>query len=486
MSPVFAGFIVYLAAVLLIGILTYQRNKTQEDFYLGGRKLSPWVLAFSERASGESAWLLIGLPGVALASGLGASWTAIGCVLGIIFSWTFIARGLRKETGEFGAITLPEYFARKFSPDSRAIRLVASVIIVFFFTFYVAAQFNAAGKVLNVTFGIPQLWGMILGAGVILLYTLMGGFFAVAWTDVVQGILMVGTLVILPVVAMVEIGSPESIDSALRATGADKISWVAGETGLAAFLVVVNGLSWGLGYMGQPHLVLRFMALRAPGDVRMGRAVAIAWALPAFAGAFMIGMMGLGLYGGELEIIGGDRERLMPYMAKDLLPALLAGIFISGAIAAMMSTADSQLLVATSAVGEDIYHRVLGKEPGERHLVLISRVAIILIGVVAAFLAATTEDFVLSLVSYAWGGLGASFGPIIFLSLYWKGLNKSGVLGGMLTGAVSTIIWKSIDALQNEVPERLSAFVFAFIAAVLCSLISRRRASGGSAALSAS
>jgi sodium/proline symporter len=476
-DPILIGFIAYLFLVLLIGLLTYARNKTPEDFFLGGRKLGPWVIAFSERASGESAWILIGFPGAAFFFGLGQVWTALGCVLGIAFSWLFIARGLRRETEAHEAITLPEYFARKFDPDSNAIRLVAASIIVFFFTLYVAAQFNASGKVLNATFGIPELWGMVLGAVVILLYTLMGGFFAVAWTDFLQGAIMIGTLVFLPLVAFIELGQRGGAGAALAAPGSDYLSWVGGEAGIWAVLTVVSGLSWGLGYLGQPHLVLRYMALRSPEDTRVGSRVAIGWAAPAFAGSFLIGILGLALYGsGVLDgVLDGDREKLMPFMAKDLLPAWLAGIFISGAIAAMMSTADSQLLVATSAVGEDIYHRVMGREPGEAKLVLISRIVILGAGALGLLFAMTTQDLVIELVSYAWGGLGASFGPIIVLSLYWGRLNKGGVLGGMLTGSLGTVFWKNVAVLQGAVPERLAAFVLAFLAAVVCSLAAERR-----------
>ena len=475
MTAVLTGFIAYLVIVLFIGLLTAKQNKTQADYLIGGRKLNPWVIAFSERASGESAWLLLGMTGAALSVGLGETWTALGCVLGIIFSWLFIARRLREDSGKYDALTLPEYFTQKFAKDSKSIQIIASVIIIFFFTFYVAAQFSGAGKVLNVTFGIPNFWGVLIGAGVILLYTMLGGFFAVAWTDLVQGIIMLGTLVILPIVGVIELSEAGkigtlSISQALAQQGADKASWVGGALGLGAVLFVINGLSWGLGYTGQPHLVLRYIAMRNPSDAKKATKIAIVWAVLAFTGSLLIGLVGLGLYGAN-EF--GDPEKLMPIMATRLLPVWLAGIFISGAIAAMMSTADSQILVATSAVTEDIYHRVMGKNPSQKTLVLISRVATLAIGLAALVLALTTKELVFSMVSYAWGGLGASFGPIIVLSLYWRKLNKQGVIAGMLAGSLTTFVWKNISTLQSVVPERLAGYVVALFAVIIVTLATK-------------
>ncbi|HUT02322.1 MAG TPA: hypothetical protein VM163_00325 [bacterium] len=326
MSAVLAGFIAYLIIVLFIGLLTAKHNKTQADYLIGGRRLNPWVIAFSERASGESAWLLLGMTGAALSVGLGETWTALGCVLGIIISWLFIARKLREDSGKYDALTLPEYFTEKFSKDGKSIQIIASVIIIFFFTFYIAAQFSGAGKVLNVTFGIPNFWGVLVGAGVILLYTMLGGFFAVAWTDLVQGIIMLGTLVVLPIVGIIELSEAGklgtlSISQALVQEGADKASWVGG----AAALV----------------------------------------------------------------------------------------------------------------------------------------------------LALTTKELVFSMVSYAWGGLGASFGPIIVLSLYWRKLNKQGVIAGMLAGSLTTFIWKNISTLQSVIPERLAGYVVAFCAVIIVTLVTK-------------
>jgi len=471
MSYTLIGFIIYLIIVLIVGVITYKINKTHDDFFIAGRKLNPWVVAFSERASGESAWLILGLPGAAMATGFMESWTALGCVIGIIFYWFVIAKKLRIESEKLSAITLPNFFAVKFGDDVKSIRVIATFIIIFFFTFYLAAQFNGAGKVLNVTFNIPIVIGMIIGAVVIIFYTMMGGFFAVAWTDLIQGIIMIAALIIIPIAGMIELHNQGgSLVSAVAEQGDDYASFFGGKTGWAAFVVVIGGLSWALGYMGQPHLLTRFMAIKDPSKIKLSRNIAIAWVIPAFSGAIIIGLVGLGLY---KQGYFDDVENVMPYLANNILPAWLAGILISGAIAAMMSTADSQLLVITSSVIEDFYHKTLGKNVTDKVLLHLSRIITIVVGVLGFVIAVTSKDLIFELVSYAWAGLGASFGPALLLILYWKKITKQGVIAGMLTGFFTTIIWQNIDFLNNFLTVRLVAFVFAFIAIVLVSCITK-------------
>ncbi len=453
---------------MVVGIITSRLNKTHKDFSIAGRKLNPWVVAFSERASGESAWLLLGLPGAAFAAGFLELWTVLGCIIGIAFSWFVIAKELRIQTEKTDSITLPDFFAKKLGKDDKILHIVSMLIIVFFYTFYLAAQFNGAGKVLNVTFGIPHIKGMILGAIVIIFYTMMGGFFAVAWSDLIQGIIMISTLVLLPIVGLIEInGMGHSLSSSLTSAGSEFVSTVGGKTGWAAIKVIIGGLSWGLGYMGLPHLVTRFMAIRNPEGIKKSRTIAIIWTLPAFTGALLIGIIGLSLYGKGYFL---DVENIMPHLATTLLPSWIAGIFISGAIAAMMSTADSQLLVISSSVLEDFYHKVLGKESSDKMLLLLSRLITVIVGLMGFFIALASKKVIFTLVSYACAGLGSSFGPALLLMLKWKGTTKKGVLAGMLTGSISTIVWTSIPVLNNFITVRLVSFVLAFVAIVLVSL----------------
>lgn len=471
MEPVTIGFILYLMLILVLGFYTARLTRSLKDFALGGNRLGPTVIAFSERASGESAWLILGLPGAALIAGLLELWTVVGCISGIIFSWFVIARRLRVATEEYDALTLPELFAKRFGDESGALRILASLIITFFFTFYVAAQFSGAGKVLNVTFGITPIQGMLLGALIIVFYTLMGGFLAVAWTDLIQGIIMIGTLVVLPLVGLIELGKMDWVSFSF-----DGSTLFGGQFGWGAVAGAIGGLSWGLGYMGQPHLITRYMAIDSPDNIHISRRIAIAWAVPAFFGSMFIGLVGYFLLQGSAlsmdgELLRGvaaldDPEKLMPVMAKNLLHPWIAGIFISGAIAAMMSTADSQLLVSTTVLTEDIIARFIRGIAERMNLLTISRMLTVAIGIVAFFLAWQSTDLVFETVSYAWGGLGASFGPALLLTLWWKRISKSGVIAGMVCGTLFTVI----DLFGTWVTARLTAWAIAFLAVVLVSI----------------
>ena len=472
MDPVTIGFLLYLLLILGVGVYTARLTHSMKDFALGGQRLGPWVIAFSERASGESAWLILGLPGAALVSGLLEFWTAVGCISGIIFSWFVIARRLRLATAEYGALTLPELFAKHYRDEKGIIRILSSLIITFFFTFYVAAQFSGAGKVLNVTFGITQMQGMLLGATIIIFYTLLGGFFAVAWTDLVQGVIMIGTLVILPLVALMEINALPAVTFSINTA-----TLFGGKAGMAALAAAIGGLSWGLGYMGQPHLVTRFMAIDKVESIRLSRRIAITWAVPAFFGSLLLGLSGYFLLkSGTLMFEGRllpglsaleDPEKIMPILAHNLLHPWVAGIFISGAIAAMMSTADSQLLVSTTVLTEDLIATFWVRLKERVDLLFLGRLFTVLIGVVAFYLAWQSEVLVFEMVSYAWGGLGASFGPALLLTLWWKRCSKAGIIAGMVSGTLFTVV----DLFGQWITVRFSAFAIAFVAVLLVSYL---------------
>ncbi len=480
MNFILLGFILYMVMILVIGFLTYKSNKDHNDFFVAGRKLNPWVVAFSERASGESAWLLLGLPGAAYALGFLEMWTALGCVLGIIFYWFIIAKDLRDVSEEVNAITLPTFFAARHQKGQVVIRMLSTVIIIFFFIFYLSAQINGAGKILNVTFGMEEIHGMILGAALIIFYTMMGGFFAVAWTDLVQGIIMIGTLVILPIAGFIELAeSGVSLSGEMEgmktADGLSLFSFTGGETGWAAAAVIISGLSWAFGYMGQPHLLTRFMSIKSSAKIKISRRIAITWAIPAFTGAMLIGIVGVAMHGqGYFE----DVEQIMPYMAKTLLPAWLAGILISGAIAAMMSTADSQLLLISSSVVEDFYHQTLGKQVTDRFMLKVSRWITVVIGIVGLLIAIVSDKLIFAMVSYAWAGLGSSFGPLLLLMLKWKKVTWQGAIGGLVTGSLTTVTWSEITVLDETLSVRFVSFVMAFLAVWLISLATRRETSG--------
>jgi len=471
-NSILIGLILYLLLLIVIAFWTFRLNKTLGDFLLAGRKLGGWVVTFSERASGESAWLLLGLPGVLFASGFLELWVAIGCTSGILFSWMFIARRLRIVTGKYGALTLPDFFESRFNDNTHALRVFSSIIITFFFTFYVCAQLMAAGKLFSLFLPITDVQAMVIGGSIIVFYTLMGGFFAVAWTDVVQATLMVITLVVLPIVALVEIGGWDRVIGHIAAANPDHLSLLGGSSGILAVTVVINGLAWGLGYLGMPHLLTRFMAVKNPNQLRKGAFVGISWAVLAFWGAMFIGLFGTVLFAGQAI---ADQEKVMPMMAIELLPGWIAGILIAGALAAMMSTADSQLLVTTSAISEDVYHKLINKKASDRRLVSISRVVTLAVGVVAFLVAISAKELVFEMVGFAWSGLGASFGPALILTLWWKKITREGVMAGMICGTVVTIAWRLTPQLKFVLFEIVPAFFIALLACIIVSLITQKR-----------
>ena len=474
-------FIGYLTILLFIGLWTFRLTKTQEDYLLAGRKLGPWVTAFSERASGESAWLLLALPGAAIVTGMSEIWAVFGIIFGIASSWYLIAEKLRSETEKYNALTIPEYLHRKYRDESNIIRLFSSIIISFFFLFYVSAQFHASGKVLNSLFKIDPITGISIGALIITLYTILGGFFAVAWTDLVQGALMIGTLIVLPITGLIHIiQMDKSIVSGIME--AELIfqnynsSILGGKSGYEAVFLVLAGLSWGLGYLGQPHLLIRFMAIRSVKEVHMARKIAIIWSVPGVVGAFMIGLIALVYF--EPHYFQGsgsaDPEKAMPILATQILHPVLAGLFISGAVAAMMSTADSQLLVSASAITEDFIHQFLNVKLSQSTLVHMSRLVIIILAGIAysiALYSEFTEKNIFIVVSYAWSGLGSAFGPALVLTLWWNKTTRAGVLAGLLTGFLTTVIWSNIPILVNLFSERLASFVLSFLAVYVFSVL---------------
>ena len=464
-------FILYLLLIICVGIFSNKFVTSQLDFLLAGRRLGPWVTAFSERASGESAWLLLGLPGAAIAIGYGEIWAVIGITIGIISSWFLIAEKLRDETEKLNSLTIPDFLDKKFNDSSGLIRTISALIIGIFFTFYVSAQFHGSGKILNTIFGIEPLYGITLSAIIIIIYTILGGLLAVAWTDLIQGILMIGTLMILPIVGIFELLSfDQSLSELLKFDSLERNSIFSGLSGIGALSVALGGMSWGLGYFGQPHLLIRYMAIKSVDDVKKAKWIASLWAIPGISGAFMIGIVALGYFGEEF-FIGKDTEIAMPLLAQTLLPAWVAGLLISGAVAAMMSTADSQLLVSTSAISEDLKLNKVIKTKNSDKLTNTRYITIIL-GLFAYGTAMYSEisgDTIFGIVSFAWSGLGSSFGPAVILSLWWSKTTRKGIIAGLLTGSIVTIIWGSSPVLQSIVTERLTSFVLAFLAVIVVS-----------------
>ena len=457
MTSLATGFVIYLVVLLGVAVITSKYNRTLPDFLLAGRRLGPWVVAFSERASGESGWLLLGLTGLAYASGLGdpsgeklepALWTAAGCFCGLTLAWILIARPLRTATEKYGALTLPRYLEARLGESSGRqhdplLRIVSTAIIAFCFTFYIAAQFAAAGKALHSTFGWEPWIGTLLGMGVIVVYTLMGGFLAVAWTDFIQGWLMLITLVVLPLVAIGELGGFGAVSDKVNAIDPDLLTLSGGRSATVLWSGIISGFAIGIGYLGQPHLAVRYMSLKSPDDVSAARGIAIIYGFLTYGGAVLMGIVALAWFGAENF---SDSELMMPAFAQAVFPGWLAGLLICGALAAMMSTADSQLLVTSSSFTEDLYHQEMEPDASQEKLVKIGRIVTVGVGLLAFALTFFSGSSIFKKVLFAWAGLGAAFGPPMVLCLWWQGVTRNGVLAGMISGLVTVLLWDNFDA----------------------------------------
>jgi len=468
-TVILVEMIVYCLVMLSVGYYFVRKEMTQSDYLLGGHKLPGWALAFSERATGESAWLLLGATGFAFSTGLSSIWVFVGIPIGIIVSWIFLAKRFMRETQRTGVLTIPDYLAVRFGKHAKWIRWLSGLLIIYFFMFYLGAQFAGAGKTLSSTFGFSVTGGILLCAAIVVIYSCMGGFFSVVWTDVIQSFLMIITLVILPIIALIHIyHSGLSIHDSLVSGGSDFSSWTGGAVGAAIGVLIVNNFSWFFGYMGgQPQLSSRFMALKNVKEANTGRNVAIIWTILAYAGAFAIGICAIALYKqGQFS----DVEMVLPQMITDLLPSWIGGILLAGILAAIMSTASSQLLVLTSSVSEDIAHKALGLTLSDKALVRLSRLTVILAGVVGTVIALVSDSLVYTVVSWAWAGIGNTFSVAILLTFFWKRTSGIGIIATILSGFVSTIIWISTP-LDTMLTSRFSTFVIALIFGVIFSLL---------------
>ncbi|MGG0657015.1 sodium/proline symporter [Rummeliibacillus pycnus] len=468
-TVVLVEFILYCVFMLGVGYFFSRRDMGHSDFLLGGKKIPGWVLAFSERATGESAWLLLGYTGFVYTTGLSGIWVAVGIALGIVFSWLFLAKRFMQDAEKYQVMTLPGYLAKRFPTHGKLILWMSTILIFSFMMFYFGAQIAGAGKTLFTVFGIHTTVGMILSIIIVILLSYAGGFVSVAWTDMIQSIMMLATLVILPIVALYNIYTGDlSISHALRTSGSEINSWTGGVTGFALGLLFFNNFAWFFGFLGgQPQLSSRFMALKNRKEANTGSIVAIVWTILAYCGAFLIGITAITLYQDHQF---ADVETVLPYMALDLLPPWIAGLLLSGILAAIISTADSQLLVMTSSVSEDIVTNAMGKKLTEKQLVKVSRITIIVAGLVGLLIALTSKSLVYLVVSWAWAGVGCTLSPAIILTFIWKRYSGIGVIATVLAGFFSTVIWISTP-LEAIISSRFTTFIIATLFGIVFSLL---------------
>jgi sodium/proline symporter len=463
-------FIVYLAVIMGIGWIAYQRTQDLSDYILGGRGLGPWSSALSAGASDMSGWLLLGLPGAAFASGLSASWIAIGLLAGTWLNWLFMAPRLRLYSFKASdSLTLPEFLEQRFRDKTNMLRVVSALFILLFFLFYTSSGLVAGGKLFETVFDLDYKVAVILGTLAVVSYTMFGGFLAVSWTDLLQGLMMAAALAIVPLWAMGELGGINATFSSIRDLNPNLLTWFSDETGTAlSFIGIVSSLAWGLGYFGQPHILARFAAITSHTRIPAARRIAVTWTALALLGAMLTGLIGTIYLGRGL----GDGETVFMVMVNALFHPVIAGILLAAILAAVMSTADSQLLVSSSALTEDFYKSIFRKDATQKELVKIGRIAVIVIAIAAMLLALNEDSTVLDLVSYAWAGFGATFGPVLLLALFWKRSTALGAMAGIVVGGVTVVVWANMTGGIFALYEIVPGFILAGIAMVVMSLIS--------------
>lgn len=495
MTKITAGVLMVMAAYLvfmvLVGVYYSKHNSDTSDFYLGGRKLGPLVTAMSAEASDMSSWLLMGLPGVAYLSGIAeAGWTAIGLALGTYLNWLLVARRLRHYTAVTGdAITIPQFFSNRYRDKSNALLAIAALLIVIFFVPYTASGFAACGKLFSVMFNIPYVYAMIGSAAIIVAYTALGGFLAASTTDLIQSIIMTAALIVVSLFGLYAAGGFDNV-----ATNTDKLQGYlsllssydlnTGKGNSMSILTIASNFAWGLGYFGMPHVLLRFMGTKDRDKLKLSRRIATVWVVISMFIAISIGIIGLGMT--KAGAIGaytkpGESEKLIIDIAlllskNGFFAVLMSGLILSGILACTMSTSDSQLLAASSSVSENIVNDFFGIKLSKKSAMLMARVTVLVIAVIAVFLARDPESSVFKIVSFAWAGFGATFGPTVLFALFWKRSNRNGALAGMISGGIMVFVWKYLIAPLGgifAIYELLPAFIVASIVIVVVSLITK-------------
>ncbi|WP_455365193.1 sodium/proline symporter PutP [Kaarinaea lacus] len=468
-----ATFIVYVCLMMLIGYLAYRRTKDLSDYILGGRRLGSWVTALSACASDMSGWLLLGLPGYAYAAGLEAGWIALGLLAGTYVNWRMVAARLRHYSVVAGnSQTLPEFFEKRFQDNTRLLRVVSALFILLFFLFYTSSGLVAGGKLFNAVFDLPYHWAVTVGTLVIVSYTFFGGFLAVSWTDLFQGILMALALVVVPIIAITALGGWTDATTSISNTNPALLDMLTdAKNEPLGTLAIISLLAWGLGYFGQPHILARFKAIRSVAEIPAARRIAVTWVFITLVSAVLVGLAGIGYLQPPLQ--GADTEKVFILLVDALFHPLIAGLCLAAILAAIMSTADSQLLVSAAAFTSDFYKALFRRAASEQELVWTGRAAVLVIAIVALLLAWNPDRQVLDLVAYAWAGFGAAFGPTLILSLYWRRMNRYGALAGIVVGGLTVVIWKQLSGGLFDLYEIVPGFILSLFSIIVVSLLTQ-------------
>ncbi|MFC9414379.1 sodium/proline symporter PutP [Bacillus mobilis] len=460
---------IYMAGMLYIGYWSYKKTSDLSDYMLGGRGLGPAVTALSAGASDMSGWMLMGLPGAMYATGLSSVWIAIGLLIGAYANYLIIAPRLRTYTEVANdSITIPDFLENRFKDRTKILRFVSAIVILVFFTFYASAGLVSGGRLFENSFNLDYKIGLFVTVGVVVAYTLFGGFLAVSWTDFVQGCIMFIALVLVPLVAFTDVGGVTETFNTIKQVDASHLDMFKGTT----ILGIISFLAWGLGYFGQPHIIVRFMAITSIKDLKTSRRIGIGWMTISIIGAMLTGLIGIAYYAKNNATLQ-DPEMVFVTFSNILFHPYITGFLLSAILASIMSSISSQLLVISSAVTEDFYKTFFRRDASDKELVFIGRLSVLVVAMIAVALAYHPSDTILTLVGYAWAGFGSAFGPAILLSLYWKRTNKWGVLAGMIVGAVVVITWVQIPILKATMYEMVPGFFCSLLAVIIVSLVTK-------------
>ncbi|MHC4571639.1 MAG: sodium/proline symporter PutP [Planctomycetota bacterium] len=463
--PTLVTFIVYFTVLLGVGFYFYRKSVSIEDYLLGGRGMGAWVTALSAQASDMSGWLLMGLPGAIYLGGMINVWIAIGLFIGTVLNWKLVSGRLRIYTQKTGTITLPCFFEQRFGDPTGLLRIASAIIILIFFTIYASAQLVAAGKLFESTFGVGYKTAVIVGGSIIIVYTFLGGFLAVCWTDLFQGSLMLLALIVVPAVAYHNVGGIGAVREAMVLKGIR--SSLIPEGGNLPALVIISAMAWGLGYFGQPHILTRFMSVKSVGKLTESMTIAVIWVFISLAGAVIVGFIAIGMFD---NLTGGEEEKVFIYMISKLFNPWIGGIMLAAILSAIMSTIDSQLLVSSSALTEDFYQKAIKKNATEREIIHVGRICVIIISLIALTLALRPSDTILGIVAYAWGGFGAAFGPLVLFGLFYRKTSWQAALAGMVIGTVVLVVWKQIG-LSSSMYEIVPGFIANTLTILLVNMI---------------
>ena len=493
---VLSAFVVYMIVMIVIGFVYSKSTKNNEDYFLGGRNLGGWTAALSAQASDMSGWLLMGLPGSVYLAGTGEVWIAVGLLIGTILNWFIVSSRLRKYTIKAGnSLTIPSFFQNRYHDKKGVVKIVSAIIIAIFFAVYTASAFSSGAKLFATLFGNETnfnsvyLTGLIIAALVILVYTFMGGFKAVCTTDFIQGMLMIIAILSVPIIAYAILTFNTSFSDALTAKGVQNpgnfLNFLKNDDGTNVSAVsIISNLGWGLGYFGMPHILVRFMAIRNEHEVKKSRTIAITWVVISLAASCFIGLVARGFLASQLDATQSETAfiRLIQQLfTNNGVLIFIGGVFLCGILAAIMSTADSQLLVTASAVSEDMYKGVIKKNATEKSALFVGKIAVIVVAVIAFFIALDPNSSIMGLVSDAWAGFGSAFGPVILLALFWKRSNLAGAVSGMAVGALTVIVWDYLPIINGDTLYKATGlyslvlgFAFALIVNVIVSLVTKK------------